>query len=126
MPKRQKAENKLLNKSTGNTGESAAVQLLENKGYKILATNYRSSFAELDIVAIDGDTLVFVEVKTRRNTKYGMPYEAVNQRKLHKISRAGELFVKQNSGLPKKHRIDVVSLIMDGNEIMSSRLIKVT
>jgi putative endonuclease len=117
---------KRQNKSIGNIGEQVAVKLLKNQGYKILETNYKTNFAELDIVAIDGDTLVFVEVKSRRTTRFGQPEEAVNARKFHKIGQAGQQYVMEHKSLPKKHRIDVVSIILDGDKFKSAKLIKVT
>ena len=58
-------------KKTGQLGEDIAVSFLETQGYTILARNYRQRFGEIDIVAEDGDTLVFVEVKTRKNDRFG-------------------------------------------------------
>lgn len=66
------------NKVIGNFGEKVAREYLLEKGYKILTTNYSCRFGEIDIIAFDGNCLVFIEVKTRTNDKYGHPQNAVN------------------------------------------------
>ncbi len=66
------------NKFIGNFGEKVARDYLIKNGYKILTMNYSCRFGEIDIVALDGNCLVFVEVKTRTNDKYGHPQNAVN------------------------------------------------
>lgn len=66
------------NKVIGNFGEKVAREYLLEKGYKILTTNYSCRFGEIDIIAFDGNCLVFIEVKTRTNDKYGHPQDAVN------------------------------------------------
>ncbi|QDR80448.1 YraN family protein [Sporomusa termitida] len=71
--------------SIGDKGEQSAVVYLSKLGYKIIATKYRTKTGEIDIIAQDQDYVVFVEVKTRRSTSYGLPAEAVNLRKQQKI-----------------------------------------
>jgi putative endonuclease len=71
------------NKTFGKIGEDRAAKLLRNKGYKIIEQNYTTKLGEIDLIAIDVDTLVFVEVKTRWSKKFGNPEEAVNLRKLN-------------------------------------------
>lgn len=104
--------NKNHNKVLGKTGENIAAKFLEKSGYKILKTNYRySRFSEIDIIALDKDTVVFVEVKTRTTTKFGHPFEAINQQKISNIFKAGLAFLQQSSTNHKKYRIDIVSVI---------------
>ncbi len=112
-------------KVSGDLGEDFAVEFLKKKGYEIIDRNFRTRVGEIDIVAVYEDTLVFVEVKTRWNKKFGLPEEAVTLKKLEKIKKTGQLFAKQNPNLPKKQRIDVVAIQVMGNEVISTKLIKV-
>lgn len=111
-------------KISGNRGEDYAVKLLKQNGYKIIERNFRCKLGEIDIIALDGDTLVFAEVKTRWSTKHGLPEEAVNNRKLNHIKRTGEYYCATNDNLPKKLRIDIISLIVSGNAVVSEKIIK--
>ena len=71
------------NKITGQKGEAIACEYLKKSGYKILATNFRySRLSEIDIVAKEKDTIVFVEVKTRTSIRCGHPFEAVSKKKV--------------------------------------------
>ena len=81
---------------TGSNGEDFATQFLLEKGYKICERNYRCKVGEIDIVALDKDEIVFVEVKTRTQSKFGMPAEAVDGRKKNHIYRVAEYFVMAN------------------------------
>ena len=112
-------------KATGSFGENYAFALLESLGYKLLRKNFRSKFGEIDAVCIKNDVLVFVEVKTRHSFKYGLPEEAVTPFKLKKIARVGDYFLKINPRMPKKVRIDVVSLIITNGEVSSAKIIEV-
>jgi putative endonuclease len=76
----------------GRRGERAAEKYLRRCGYRIVERNFRAAGAEIDIVAMDGETLVFVEVKTRRSRDAGAPEEAVDERKQKQIRRAAEIF----------------------------------
>ena|SRR3989344_6011904 len=107
----------------GNQGETHAIKLLIKNGYKIVERNFRKPWGEIDIVAIKDGVLIFVEVKTRKSTKYGMPEEAVTPRKIAKIKRVGELYMKLNPGLPKKARVDVVSILLSDNVVVREKII---
>lgn len=109
----------------GNFAEDYACKLLSKNGYKIIERNFYTSFSEIDIVAIKGTVLVFVEVKARWGNKFGSPEEAVNNRKLLRIKKAGDLFSSKNKNLPLKTRIDVVSLILDKENVVSEKIIRV-
>ncbi|KKQ91693.1 MAG: hypothetical protein UT58_C0007G0014 [Microgenomates group bacterium GW2011_GWC1_39_7b] len=109
----------------GNLAEDYAVKLLESGGYKIKDRNFRSRFGEIDIVALDGETLVFVEVKARWSRKFGAPEEAVTRSKLFKIKKTGEYYSLLHPDLPKKLRIDVVAIEIEGGLVSSSKIIKV-
>ena len=72
-------------KQVGSKGEVLAAEFLKDKGYRIIERNYKTPVGELDIIAKDGETLVFIEVKTRSNNAFGYPFEAVDSRKKHKL-----------------------------------------
>jgi len=95
----------------GRSGEEAAVVLLKENGYKILARNYKTRLGEIDIVAQDKDTLCFVEVKARLSERFGLPSEAVSRFKQRQISKAALVFLKEKKLLDKKARFDVVSVL---------------
>lgn len=108
----------------GNVGEEFAKSLLLRNGYKILTRNFRTRFGEIDIVAVDDDTLVFVEVKTRRNSKFGEPEEAASYHKLSHIKKAAQYYLLRYKIPFKKQRIDVVSLLVENGTVKSSKIIK--
>jgi putative endonuclease len=99
---------------TGISGEIAALDYIRDLNYRILETNWRYKHLEVDIIAMDGDTLVFIEVKTRRKSDYGMPFEAVSYHKQQKLDRAANLYIayKKYEG---EIRFDIVSVLMQGN-----------
>src|SRR3989304_8653337 len=101
----------------GLLGEEIARKLLVKKGYKIFTQNFRSRFGEIDIVARDGDVLVFVEVKTRWSKKFGAPEEAVTPWKLAKIKRTAEYYCLLYPDMPKKLRIDVVAIEIENGRL---------
>lgn len=96
-------------KVLGTKGEDLAVKFLKKKGYKIIARNYKNYVGEIDIIARDGDTVVFIEVKTRADDSFGYPFEAVNKRKRQKLKNLALLYLKkQGKELPV--RFDVLSI----------------
>ncbi|MDZ7665820.1 MAG: YraN family protein [Desulfotignum sp.] len=95
----------------GRSGEKMAADHLAASGYTILETNYTTRFAEIDIIAAFEDWLVFVEVKTRTNLRKGLPREAVNAVKQHKIIQAAQQFLKTRPSADWRHvRFDVVEI----------------
>lgn len=96
----------------GKRGELLACSFLREKGYSILHTNWRRRRLEIDIIALDGDELVFVEVKTRATSLFGEPEDAVNpQKRRHLIQAANAYVIK--SGYDKGSRFDVISIIIE-------------
>ncbi|WP_413854070.1 YraN family protein [Candidatus Ruminimicrobium bovinum] len=93
----------------GNNYEAVAAEFLKKLGYKIIEKNYRVKAGEIDIIASDKKTVVFVEVKFRKNSNYGNPYEFVTIQKQQKIIKAALLYIKQNK-LKTDFRFDVVSI----------------
>ncbi|MBW2149606.1 MAG: YraN family protein [Deltaproteobacteria bacterium] len=94
----------------GRWGEKQAVKALKRRGYRIIQTNYRSALGEIDIIARDGDVLVFVEVKARRSSSHGPPAESVTPRKRRQISHAAAVFLKKHRMTHVNVRFDVVSV----------------
>lgn len=118
----------VLQKRTSETGrlaEDFASKLVTSKGYKIIERNFHSRFGEIDIVATKDSTLVFIEVKARWSRKFGAPEEAVTRSKLWKIQKTGEYYSLLHPELPKKLRIDVVALEIEGGRISSAKIIQV-
>jgi putative endonuclease len=96
----------------GIAGEDRACRELERRGYAIVARRYRTRVGELDIVARDGETLVFVEVKTRSSEEYGLPSEAVSARKQRKIWLMALDYVMRTDWHDRPCRFDVVEVQM--------------
>jgi len=97
---------------TGKRGEDIAVAYLKNRGYRIIERNYKCLFGEIDIVAKDGDTVVFVEVKSRKSEKFGDPQGAVGWEKQKKISRISLKYLEEKHLYPCDARFDVVAIKM--------------
>lgn len=102
-------------KRFGNKSEKAAVKYLRKAGYKILETNYRSKFGEIDIIAMDKKSIVFIEVKARKSETFGTPLEAVNSKKQKRISMVALNYLKQKDKISCKARFDVVGIKITKN-----------
>ncbi len=101
-------------KNLGDSGERVAALYLEERGMQIIARNVRTREGEIDLIAQDGEMLAFVEVKTRRGTKYGAPEEAITPRKQLQLVRLAEAFVSSEPGFANRDwRIDVVAIELD-------------
>jgi putative endonuclease len=94
----------------GEKGESLAAWYLKKNGYKIIEQNYRTQLGEIDIIAKEKKTLVFVEVKARRSTRFGNPKWAVTPKKQRKISMVALYYLKTTNQTSAKARFDVVSI----------------
>ena len=116
----------------GKKGETLAAKYLKKQGYRILETNFKNTIGEIDIICQDGDEIVFVEVKSRKNKKFGEPKEAVTSSKKKKISMVAQSYLKDiESGLRRKGafqkvraRFDVVSVTLSENGSTSFETIK--
>ena len=98
--------------SLGKNGEEIAKKYLEQQGLKILELNKRfSRFCEIDIIALDKNTLVFCEVKTRKNNICGSPFEAVTKTKYENIKKGVYYYLQENPQY-KKFRIDAVAITL--------------
>ena len=97
----------------GDWGEGVAGRFLQGKGYQILETKYRCTWGEVDIVARDGDELVFVEVRTRRDTKYGTPEESVTRTKARRLILTAQDYIQRHADSNAGWRIDLVAIRLD-------------
>jgi putative endonuclease len=98
----------------GQRGEKVAQSFLAEKGYKILHVNWRNRKAEIDIIAMDGDTLVFVEVKTRQSNLFGDPESAVNFKKQRRLIHAANAYVSKYR-IENDSRFDIISILIEKN-----------
>lgn len=112
----EKQTSKMRNKIEGGKGEVLAIEFLRDKGYEIVETNYKNKLGEIDIIALDGKTLVFVEVKCRSTLAFGRPYEAVDARKQQKIRRVAELYLVIKHKYYADCRFDIIEVL--GDEII--------
>ncbi len=102
----------MLNKSQqfGQKAETMAARFLKRRGYKIIERNYRTRSGEIDIIARDGDTLVFVEVKARTSSRYGSAKAAVTSHKQRQISKVALGYLQRTDQSHVKARFDVVTV----------------
>jgi putative endonuclease len=98
----------LLRRLLGDRGEREAARCLRRLGYRILVRGYRTPRGEIDLIARDGDTLVFIEVKTRR---WGEPAEAVTPDKQRRLTLAALQFLKHHRLFEQRSRFDVVAIV---------------
>ena len=98
----------------GELGERLALKKIRRLGYKCLARNYRCPLGEIDLIAKDGDCLVFIEIKTRKGRSTGYAKEAVDQRKMRQISKVALAYMKAHNCVDVKSRFDVVAVNIMG------------
>lgn len=110
--------------SIGQLGETLACQYLFRQGYRIILRNYRTKLGEIDIIAEEQGTLVFVEVKARRGHKCGHPFEAVTSAKCRQISKAALLYLAENGREGQAARFDVVAISFAGGAVPVIELVK--
>lgn len=103
-------------KELGRRGEEAAFQFLRKKGYRIIEKNYVCKMGEMDIIAKEKDTLVFIEVKTRTSSLFGPPQLAVNFSKQRQLSKVALNYLKEKRLGDVKARFDVVAILLDQKE----------
>jgi putative endonuclease len=96
--------------SLGQRGEVEAARFLQRLGYQIVARGERARLGEIDLVAVDGRTVVFVEVKTRASDHAGAPAEAVDEAKQRRITRTALLYMKRHDLLEVSSRFDIISI----------------
>lgn len=108
----------------GRRGERAACRYLLSLRFDIIARRFRGRRGEIDIIALEGETLAFIEVKTRRSTIYGEPWQFVDWRKQQRLRRAADEFVSRHDLSRYAYRFDIVSVVAPaspGEEIVLYR-----
>jgi putative endonuclease len=110
-------------KTLGNRGEAAALSFLKTLEFTIFETNYRTKFAEIDIIAKDNDSICFIEVKTRRSLKKGLPKESITWSKQKKIILGASFYLKEKKLFNSRVRFDVVE-VLEKNDRFDINLIK--
>ena len=99
----------------GKKGEDMAQAYLQEKGYRLLERSYRCKFGEADLIMQQGNTVVFIEVKTRSSMRFGTPQEAVNARKQEKLARVAQSYLRERGLENAPARFDVVAVL--GREV---------
>ena len=97
----------------GRDGEDFAVYYLEEHGYKILQRNFACKLGEIDIIAFDGKTIVFFEIKSRTSSEYGLPAEAVNTKKIKHMLKTAQYYLYKNNLECNDIRIDVIEVFIN-------------
>jgi putative endonuclease len=100
----------------GKEGEQIAENYLKKKGYRLVERNYRCRGGELDLIALDRRVIVFVEVKTRSDDRFGIPFESVDNRKQRRMIKAALFFLTQHRLHNRDARFDVVGISLKGRE----------
>ena len=100
-------------RNTGILGEKLAGDFLKKRGYHILETNYRCPEGEIDIIAGHKDSLVFIEVRTKRSLRFGTPEESITPTKREKLRTVAAHYQQTHDNLPSTWRIDVVAVEID-------------
>lgn len=114
-----------MSRKIGNFGENEAVSFLFENNYKIVERNYQTRSGEIDIIAFDDKTLTFIEVKLRKNDKFGAPAEFITKSKLTKIIKAANSYIFENELGEIPWRLDAVLINKENNEIKLIRNIYV-
>ena len=101
-----------IKKDFGNSGEDIAVQYLEKQGHLILERNFYCKQGEIDIITKDKNEIVFIEVKSRSSTEYGLPSESVTKQKIQHLYKTARYFLYKNKMLNEFVRFDVVEILI--------------
>jgi len=101
-------------RNRGQQGEREAEQFLSAQRYAIIAKNYRSPFGEVDLIALDRQTLVFVEVRTHTGAAFGDPLESVNARKQRQIAKTALHYLSRHRLYNREARFDVIGIRWEG------------
>ena len=100
----------------GKYGEKLALKKIRSLGYKYITRNYRCHLGEIDLIARDGDCLVFIEIKTRKGRSLSYAKEAIDQRKMRQISKVALAYMKANDCVDVRSRFDVVAVNINGDK----------
>ena len=105
-----------LRQATGIKGEQIALSFLLGLGYQLVARNWLCRSGEIDLIMMDGSIMVFIEVKARRCSSYGLPQEAVGSRKRVKIRRLAQYYLMVTNHADQEMRFDVVAITLPGDQ----------
>lgn len=107
-----------MRRKLGRQGEEKAIEFLKKKGYKILDQNYYTRYGELDVICEKNREIIFVEVKTRRSNRFGLPEEAITYRKMEHMKHAALLYLSERDRPYRGLRFDVIAIRInsDGHE----------
>lgn len=124
--KPERESNRLnLPDGAGRAGEAAALGILRSLGYEVLRTNYRIREGEIDVVTKLGGQTVFVEVKTRRSSAYGLPEESLAPAKIERLIMAAQSYLAETNESASDWRIDLLAIEMDrSGHVVRSNLIE--
>ena len=100
-------------KHIGKSGEQIAAQYLADKGYQVIEQNYHAAYGEIDLIALDEGTVVFVEVKTRTSETFGLPEESITPTKMARLQNTALMWMQAHPDAPDDWRIDVIALQVD-------------
>ena len=106
----------------GKFGEDEAAKYIEQNGYKILDRNFTCKRGEIDIIALDKKEIVFIEIKSRTNKEYGLPSEAVTNKKIKHILKAAEYYLYIRNLENEPVRIDVIEIFIQNNVVKINHL----
>lgn len=109
-------------KQTGRRGEDIAAAFLAGKGYGVIDRNWSCPAGELDIIARDGDCLVFVEVRTRAGARFGAPEESITPAKQTRLIELAQAYLQQTAAPFPSWRIDVVAVRLDRGQVMVNHI----
>jgi len=102
---------------SGKIGENAAVPYIKRKGYKVIERNFVNKIGEIDLIALDGDTLCFIEVKARDNDQFGSPFESVTLSKQKQIVRVAQSYLLYKNLHDTDVRFDVIAVYLDDDHV---------
>jgi putative endonuclease len=102
-----------VSRALGAEAEARAAQLLQRKGYRVADRNWTCKGGEIDLVCLDGDTLVFVEVRARKDASHGSPLETILDTKRRRLIRAAQIYLHVKGAWDKPCRFDVVGISGD-------------
>jgi putative endonuclease len=111
---------KEASKALGSKGEDLAVQYLKKKGFKVIERNYHCSAGEIDLIAREKNTLVFVEIKTRSSSDFGLPQDAVDRFKQRKMIETARYYLAEHhltEDIPARFDVVAIHLTPDGPHI---------
>ena len=103
----------MTRRETGQQGELLAQNYLKKQGYRIIETNYRCRYGEIDIIARHKDYLVFIEVRTKKNLQFGSPEESITEAKAERLRATAYHYKETHPNLPDQWRIDFIAIEMD-------------